>query len=150
MSNKKSITEHSAGGVVYRPRAKGQGLRAKGKIIEWLICKHSGYHKWVLPKGIIETGEKPEETAVREVVEETGVRTEIVKKIAPDVKYKYMKQGILVDKKVGFYLMEYLSGDIKNHGWEMEEVKWVSADEALKLLAFEAERKVLKTATELV
>src|SRR3989338_9734055 len=136
----KVISEHSAGGVVYRQKAEGRRPKAERKPVEWLICKHSGYHKWVLPKGIIETGEKPEETAVREVVEETGVRTEIVKKIAPDVKYKYMKQGILVDKKVGFYLMEYLSGDIKNHGWEMEEVKWVSADEALKLLAFDAER----------
>jgi NADH pyrophosphatase NudC (nudix superfamily) len=46
--------------------------------------------------------------------------------------------------------MKYVSGEIKNHSWEMEEVKWSTAEEALKLLAFEMERKILKTATELV
>lgn len=142
----KQITEHSAGGVVFRQRAKGQGPRAKGQTIEWLVCKHSGYHKWVLPKGIVEQGEDPKVAAIREVLEETGIKAEIIKKIPTEVAYKYTKNGILVDKRVEFFLMEYVSGDIRDHCWEMEEVKWVTGEEALKLLAFETERKVLKIA----
>ena len=145
----KAISEHSAGGVVYRqgrPAATGHQQPAT----LWLICKHSGYHKWVLPKGIVEEGEDPKETAVREVLEETGVRAKIVKKIRPDVRYKYSKSGTLVNKRVEFYLMKWVSRDIKDYSWEMEDVKWVSANEAVKLLAFETERKVLKMATELV
>lgn len=129
----KIVLEHSSGGVVFR----------KSK---WLICKHSGYHKWVLPKGIVEEGEDTKETAVREVLEETGIKAKIVKKIPTEVAYKYAKNGILVDKKVEFYLMKFVSGDIKNHCWEMEDVKWAAAEEALELLAFETERKVLKIA----
>ncbi len=132
----KVITEHSAGGVVY-------------KKLKWLICKHSGYHKWVLPKGIVEEGEDPKATAVREVLEETGVKAEIIEKISPDVRYKYTKQGALIDKRVEFYLMKYVSGDIKSHSWEMEEVKWAAANKALKLLGFETERKVLRQAATL-
>ncbi len=139
MSSGKIINEHSAGGVVFR-------RREKRRTIEWLICKHSGYHKWVLPKGIIETGEILEDAALREVSEETGIKAKIINKITPDVAYKYTKNGILVDKKVEFFLMEYASGDIKNHCWEMEEVKWVPANEAMKLLAFETERMVFKLA----
>lgn len=141
--SRKIIKEHSAGGVIFRQRDKG-------RTIEWLICKHSGYHKWVLPKGIIEKGESPEDTGLREVNEETGIKAKIINKIAPEVAYRYTKNGILVNKKVEFFLMEYASGDIKDHCWEMEEVQWVKAEEALKLLAFETERKVLKIAIGLV
>lgn len=137
----KAVSEHSAGGVVYRQKDKG-------KTIEWLICKHSGYHKWVLPKGIVEEKESPEDTALREVNEETGVKAKIINKIMPDVAYKYTKNGILVDKKVEFFLMEYASGDIKDHCWEMEEIKWIKAEEALKLLEFPTEKRVFEEAVK--
>ena len=137
----KHINEHSAGGIVFR-------RREKGKSIEWLICKHSGYHKWVLPKGIIETGELAEDAALREVSEETGIKAKIVKRITLDVAYKYTKNGILVDKKVEFFLMEYASGDIKDYCWEMEEVKWVKVEEALKLLEFPTEKRDFEQAVK--
>ena len=136
------INEHSAGGVVFR-------RRKKGRTIEWLICKHSGYHKWVLPKGIIETGELAEDAALREVGEETGVKAKIVKKIIPDVTYKYTKNGVLVDKNVEFFLMEYASGDIKDHCWEMEEVKWAPANEALELLEYHTEKRIFERAIKI-
>lgn len=145
----KSISEHSAGGVVYRRKAKDQRLKAKGSQIAWLICKHSGYHKWALPKGIIEEGETSEEAAIREVKEETGVLAKIIRKIMPDVRYQYQKKEFSVDKTVEFFLMEYQSGNIKNHNWEMEDTKWVSGEKALKLLAFEEERRIFRSAIDL-
>ena len=135
------ISEHSAGGIVFR-------RKDKGKTTEWLVSKHSGYHKWVLPKGIIESGELPEDAALREVSEETGIKAKIVNKIMPTITYKYTKNGILVNKKVEFFLMEYASGDIKDHCWEMEEVQWVIAEEALRLLEFPTEKRVFEQAVK--
>ncbi len=136
----KRVNEHSAGGIVFRSREKGRA-------IEWLVCKHSGYHKWVLPKGIIETGETPEDAAIREVNEETGVKAKIIHRITSNVAYKFIKNGVLIDKKVDFFLMEYSSGNIKDHSWEMEDVKWFKASEALELLEFPTEKKVFKRTT---
>jgi len=62
--------EFSAGGAVYK--------KLDGGGVVWLLGKHSGYHKWVLPKGMIEEGEKGIETAVRETREEMGVEARVV------------------------------------------------------------------------
>ena len=61
--------EFSAGGAVFK---------RKGRKLLWLIGKHSGYHKWVLPKGLIEKGEKGFEAAVRETEEEMGVKAKVL------------------------------------------------------------------------
>lgn len=162
----KQTKEHSVGGIVYRKvqivqlvPAKSQNIQAGGQKskkggeqqqIQWLISKHSGYHKWVLPKGIVEERETGEEAALREVEEETGIKAEIVEKIDFEVRYQYQKDNILVDKTVEFYLMKYVGGDTKNHSWEMEEVKWAEYDEATKLLGFEGEKEVLKRVIKLI
>src|SRR3989304_7357914 len=74
--------EFSAGGVVYRnpqtPLRQHSGQANSKFQIKWLIGKHSGYHKWVLPKGLIEKGEQGWETALREVEEEMGVKARLV------------------------------------------------------------------------
>lgn len=139
----KTASEFSAGGVVFRhaPRAT---LHAPTNL--WLVCKHSGYHKWVLPKGIVEEGESPEQAAIREVAEETGIKARIIKKITPDVRYTYSKNGILVNKRVAFYLMEYESGDVADRSWEMEDARWAAAADAAKLLAFPTERHAFNAA----
>lgn len=152
--------ELSAGGVVYRDG---------GEL--WLVGKHSGYHKWVLPKGLIEVGETKEQAAVREVEEETGIKAKIVLDKAIDVEnYEYQADfsegkvssgGIerrvktyqesggtqeWVKKEVTFFLMEYEAGDVNNHSFEMEEVAWFSYEEALNKLEFEGEKQALKKA----
>jgi len=127
-----------------------------------LIGKHSGYHKWVLPKGLIERGESPQEAAVREVEEEVGVEAKIVD-LTPlkTIEYyyfadldtsgtttrrvkNYQETGgskTRIHKQVIFYLME-MEKDLGKEGWEMEERQWVSYEEGMKLLAFPTEREV--------
>lgn len=131
--------EYSAGGVVYqRPK------------LLWLLVKHSGYHKWVLPKGLVEKGEDPVDTALREVEEEGGVKAKLIARIPQEVKYFYFQDGYRISKQVDFYLMEYQSGEIANHDWEMEDALWLPYEEAINKLAFDSERKVLEKAREMV
>ncbi|OGY17969.1 MAG: hypothetical protein A2900_00725 [Candidatus Chisholmbacteria bacterium RIFCSPLOWO2_01_FULL_50_28] len=66
--------EFSAGGVVF----KRSNIKHQTSNILWLIGKHSGYHKWVLPKGLVEKGEHGWETALREVEEEMGVKAKLI------------------------------------------------------------------------
>ncbi len=155
------LEEVSAGGVVYRK---------VGDSYQFLIGKHSGYHKWVLPKGLVESGESNIDAALREVWEEVGVKARIVgqepvgcveysyKADMEEVSKKnphtdettrrvktYQEQGggnVLVNKKVLFYLMEVVS-DQGEAGWEMEDRRWVTKEEGLELLAFDSEREVL-------
>jgi len=137
----KAKQEFSAGGVVYK-KTNSQ--------IKWLLCKHSGYHKWVLPKGIIEKGEKSEQTAVREVKEETGVKAKIIAKITKPETYIYQQNGILIFKKVVYFLMKYVSGATKDHCWEMEAVKWLPYPKALAKLQFGGAKEILQEAKKLL
>ncbi len=136
--------EISAGGVVYKLPATSHGP------ILWLVCKHSGYKKWVLPKGLIGEGETTEQAAVREVKEETGIKAKILAKIKPVEKYTYSLNGERIFKIVQYFLMEYMGGDIADHDWEMEEVEWLEFEEADKRLEFAGQKRVLKQAQEMV
>src|SRR5262245_31705931 len=98
----KSRNEISAGGVGYRRTDDG---------VEILVCKDAGYHRWVLPKGLIAKDERPEQTAVREVAEEVGVRARVVQPLGDPEKYVYRARGVLVFKSVYYFLMEYESGN---------------------------------------
>jgi 8-oxo-dGTP pyrophosphatase MutT (NUDIX family) len=109
-----------------------------------------------LPKGAIDDGEKPEQTAIREVEEETGLRAEVIKKLA-DIKYVYVRNWgnhARVFKIVSFYLLLYRSGKLDNITPEMRvEVKrafWVPLDEAPKAMSYKGERNVVKSALEYV
>ena len=109
-----------------------------------------------LPKGLVDPGEKPQETAVREVREETGVEAETIVKLS-DSKYVYVRKwgdGERVFKIVSFYLMRYVSGEIDDIKPEMRiEVKralWVPLADAAKQLAYSNDRKLLRQAAEYV
>jgi 8-oxo-dGTP pyrophosphatase MutT (NUDIX family) len=111
---------------------------------------------FALPKGLVDAGEKPVATAVREVREETGIVAESITKVA-DVKYVYVRSwgdGERVFKVVSFYLLRYLSGEIDDLTPDMRiEVKralWVPVAEAARQLAYSNERKVLRQALEQV
>ena len=107
-----------------------------------------------LPKGLVDPGEKPIATALREVKEETGILAEPVTKLV-DIKYVYVRtwgDGERVFKVVSFYLLRYVSGEIDDVTPDMRiEVKralWVPLDEADRQLAYSNERKVLRQAQD--
>jgi 8-oxo-dGTP pyrophosphatase MutT (NUDIX family) len=144
----KTKTETSAGGIVFK--------KEKNKTL-WLICQHS-YHKgWVFPKGLIgdkKENEEAKEAALREVEEEGGVKAKIIDDRPVKVSYVYQWQNsphggkdgekILVKKTVYYFLMEYLSGDPKNHDWEMSDAKFVSEDEVKKTLTYKADKEAFE------
>jgi len=109
-----------------------------------------------LPKGAIDEGEQPEQTAVREVAEETGLRTDLVAKLA-DIKYVYVRtwgDRARVFKIVSFYLLLYRSGKLGNIAPEMRiEVQrcfWIPLDKAPRLLSYKGERDVVASALQYV
>ena len=136
----------SSGGVVYRPAGNEDG-------IEVAIISVGPQRRWQLPKGIVDAGEKPEAAAVREAREEAGVESRLRAHIET-IEYWYagLERGIRVrfHKHVHFYLLEYLSGDTRDHDLEVNEARWVSIDEARSQLAFEGERRVVERAKELL
>lgn len=128
--------EFSAGGIVYK---------VDDNKPMWLVTQHSKHKGWSFPKGLIGDkvdGESQEETALREVEEEGGVKAKIVNRVPFVTKYCYYFQGQQINKTVYFYLMEYVSGDIQNHDWEVSEAKWLSEEEVLKQLTFKGDREM--------
>jgi 8-oxo-dGTP pyrophosphatase MutT (NUDIX family) len=137
--------EFSAGGVLVkaiRGRPMLAAIRPRGK--------PEGV--WALPKGNIDPGERPEETAVREVGEETGVEGLLVEKLG-DVKYTYTRRGgVRVFKIVSFYLLRAGRGRIgeieERMRIEVAEARWLPLDEAPRLLAYGGEREMAAKALD--
>lgn len=109
-----------------------------------------------LPKGLVDAGEKPLETAIREVYEETGVTADPVVKLG-DIKYVYTRtwgNGERVFKIVSFYLMRYRSGRINDIAPEMRievaRARWVRLEDATRLLAYKGEKQMAQKALEYV
>ena len=143
-TNVETLDQVSAGGVAFRWR------NSKPEVAIVLIKPKL---RWQLPKGIVDPGESPEVTAVREVREEAGVETELLRLIKTiEYWYRSTKYGKLVrfHKFVHFYLLEYVNGDVANHDHEVAEARWVSFEEAIKLLAFKGERDVVNKAREMI
>ena len=128
--------EFSAGGIVFNN---------KGQV---LLTKHSQNKHWGFPKGLIDPGQTSEETALREVKEEGGVEAEILGKVGYS-KYVYTFKGEKIFKVVTYYMMKYISGDPKDHDWEMEEAGWFEVEEALKTLSFSQDKVLLGKALEI-
>jgi 8-oxo-dGTP pyrophosphatase MutT (NUDIX family) len=109
--------------------------------------------RWQLPKGLVDPGESPEVTALREVREEAGVETERLALIET-IEYWYAStrqgQPVRYHKYVHFYLLEYRSGDVSDHDQEVEEARWVSFDESIEMLEFKSEREVVQKARKMI
>ncbi|QJC52566.1 NUDIX domain-containing protein [Paenibacillus albicereus] len=115
------MKEISAGGVVYR-RTPEHGLQIQ------LI--QDRYGKVSLPKGKMEPGETVEETALREIAEETGLEGRIVEPI-DQIKYQYRHEAKgVVDKEVHYYLVEATGGSLQAQVEEIRGVEWFAPEEA--------------------
>jgi 8-oxo-dGTP pyrophosphatase MutT (NUDIX family) len=130
--------EFSAGGVLVR--------RLNGR---WMVAaiRPGGRREglWALPKGRIDEGERGEETALREVAEETGAFGRSLGKLG-DVRYWFYWEGERVLKVVSFYLVRYAGGRLGDvpaeHRHEAAEVRWLPLDDAPSLLAYRGEQEM--------
>lgn len=135
-------TQVSSGGVIFR---------RYNDMVEIAMVAVKGGDVWCLPKGLVEKGETPEETAMREVAEETGLRGKVIKKIG-DISYWYYIRGenAKCRKTVHFYLMEYEGGSTDDHSWEVDKAAWFIMDEALNKVSYKGDRGILEKAREMI
>jgi 8-oxo-dGTP pyrophosphatase MutT (NUDIX family) len=104
---------------------------------------------WSLPKGHIELGETAEQTAIREVAEETGIQGDVLASLG-SIDYWFVTEGRRVHKTVHHYLMRSLGGELSDHDLEVSEVAWVPLDELPSRLAYADERRLAEVADELI
>ena len=126
----------SAGGVVYTEE-DGDTLVA--------LCGRVRLGTWNLPKGTPDPGETIEETALREVREETGLQVEIEAPLGK-IEYWFTRPSERVHKRVHFYLMRKVGGSLDEHDPEFDVVEWFPADRALDALTFPTEVEVVRRA----
>lgn len=149
--------EFSAGGIVYK---KAHSASSGQDDVLVLVCQHSQHHGWVFPKGLIGDhveNEGKEQTAIREVKEETGVLGKIIKPLSP-ADYWYVFEGdpstgsgkVRIKKTVYYYLMGVVSEDISKHDKEMENVEWLEAENVENRLTYPSEKKVWQEARKLL
>ncbi|MFH1775987.1 MAG: NUDIX hydrolase [Candidatus Omnitrophota bacterium] len=140
--------EVSAGGVVVRHK---QLPATDNVIIETIVAVRGNGKIYCLPKGHIEPGEALSEAAKREVKEETGVETKLIKKINHINYWFYVKEeNIRIFKTVHFYLLKYLSGNLEDHDDELEKVDWIDINKADGLLTFKSEKEIMQRAKGLI
>ncbi len=127
------ITETSYGGVTLR----GDDV---------LVIQPVGRRRiTALPKGGRQGRETPEETAAREVREETGVNVTVREPLG-DVEYWYRRGGRRVFKTVHFFLCDYISGSTADHDHEVDEARWIPLEEARRVLTYSGERELIERA----
>lgn len=127
--------EHSSGGAVISFR--------EGNAYVALIATRNRT-RWGLPKGAVSSGETSEHAALREVLEETGLEASIVKPL-DTIEYFFRAGDTLIRKRVDFYLMNYVAGELTPQLSEVDDVEWVELAEAIGRASFESERKLLET-----
>ncbi len=139
-----AIHRISSGGVVFRPAG------AAHEVALIRVARSDG-HAWALPKGWVEKGEDLEQTAVREVREETGLDARILRKLG-EITYEFYSKAdrSRVLKTVHLFLLECLGGDTADHDDEVEEVRWFSLGEAVRTLTYKNEREMLEKAIGLI
>ncbi|MEW6455439.1 MAG: NUDIX domain-containing protein [Acidobacteriota bacterium] len=137
----KTELQFSAGGVIFR--------KTNNTVEIALISPKENI--WCLPKGIVNKGEKPEEAAKREIKEETGLEGRLIDKI-DKIEYWYVDKKNLIryHKFVYFFLYEFENGDIKNHDWEVIDVKWFSTGEIFNFMSYKNEKEIVKKAIEII
>ena len=141
MARLRTSTATSAGGIVVRYES-GQ---------PWLVVgsrrRERDGRTWTLPKGTPNPGESRDQTAIREVEEETGLEVRITGPL-DSIEYWFVQSGTRIHKTVHYFLMEPVGGDLARHDHEFDEVRWVPFATAPTMLTFETERALVARAAE--
>lgn len=135
--------EYSAGGIVFKHQEKKTLI---------LVSQHSQYHGWVFPKGLIGDhvdGESKENTAIREVKEETGIDAKIIKPL-PEISYWYVWEGEKRKKTVYYFLMKYMGGSFEKRDDEMEAVEWLDVENVEQRLTYKSDKEVWELARKMI
>jgi ADP-ribose pyrophosphatase YjhB (NUDIX family) len=133
----------SAGGVILRNGPDGTEVVLRGR-----HARENTPEQWKLPKGRPNDGESLEETAIRKVSEETGLKMRIIAPLK-SIEYKFKEGHVLCHKTVYFFLMrEADGGSLEQHDHEFDEVRWFPIEEALRRMTYYNEVTVLKEALE--
>lgn len=127
----------AAGGIVHRRTSKGQP--------RILLVHRPRYDDWSLPKGKAEPGERPEDTALREVAEETGLRC----RLGVEIGSTRYRDGRGRPKEVRYWLMALrtrASQFVPND--EVDEIRWCTARDAVELLSYDHDRRLVASVDE--
>jgi 8-oxo-dGTP pyrophosphatase MutT (NUDIX family) len=135
-SRLKNAEAMSAGGVVYQRGQRG---------FEVALVGRSAQGTWGLPKGTPDNGETVEQTAIREVAEETGIQPKLVDLIG-SIQYYFVARSTRFHKIVHFYLMEAAGGALELHDHEYDLVRWFDLDEAIERLSYPNEAEIVRKA----
>lgn len=133
----------SAGGLIIRKGEHGPEL-----VLGRRRRERDGV-TWTLPKGTPISGETTEQTALREVTEETGLEVRIVEVIG-DIEYWFVLNGTRFHKTVHYFLMQPTGGDFSAHDHEFDEVRWIELAAAEGMLSFPTERAIVARASEAI
>jgi 8-oxo-dGTP pyrophosphatase MutT (NUDIX family) len=139
----KRVDEISAGGLVI------DSSGTKGLLIGRIDVKDQSRERllWSLPKGHIEEGESPEDAAIREVKEETGIESEIYKSLGV-IDFWFMAGGKRIHKTVHHFLFKETGGQIAPQVSEVDDVRWFPLEEIVSRLAYPDERKLIARSKE--
>lgn len=132
----------SAGGLIVRKADNAVEVALIGRKKDEKVI-------WQIPKGLVEEGEAADKTAQREVMEETGLKGEVVKKIG-EIGYFYRFEGERVFKTVHFFILKYVEGSTSDHDDEVDFAKWFKIEEAERALNYKNEREILSRAKEMI
>ena len=135
-SRLKNAEAMSAGGVVYQRGERGYEVALVGR---------SQQGTWGLPKGTPDDAETVEQTALREVAEETGIQPKLVDRIG-SIQYYFVARNTRFHKTVHFFLMEANGGSLDLHDHEYDLVRWFDLDEAVERLSYPNEVEIVRRA----
>lgn len=139
MARLRTATATSAGGIVVRYDA------GRPHLVIGSRRRDRDSYTWTLPKGTPDGGETIEETALREVGEETGLEVRITGPL-DKIEYTFVQSGTRIHKTVHYFLMEAIGGDLSRHDREFDQVRWIPFDDAGSVLTFETERALVDRA----
>jgi 8-oxo-dGTP pyrophosphatase MutT (NUDIX family) len=142
----RTVRETSAGGLVVEgldgpPEARCAALIGR--------TDRRGRLLWSLPKGHIEEGESSEQTAIREVAEETGIQGVVVAELG-SIDYWFVTEGRRVHKTVHHFLLRSVGGELSDADVEVTQVDWVPLSELNSRLAYADERRLAEVANRLI